>query len=417
MPGMPERRIPPFDFSRFEPPPMITRDELDLKIAHLRSVLGRHGRRAILLSCEGAMRWLTGTRHQIIDIAPDAQSPVQALVRLGSGSVEVTFVTTRIEMPRVADQVPEVFEGIPDVTVDFRQSLPPLSDADLVPDASGYGEVLGQIIRPVLGGRNGNQVRKLEWLYAMTTAVLTDTSFQLELGMNGAEVRGQAILNLAARDIECNLILVALAGQEKHFHPLYGSRYQIEDGCWVKLVAGSRYAELIVSATAMVKMGRSPSSQESRTYAALQQGAVEYADLYRSGMSERDIYREVGERFGRIERETGLAGFQPSAYFHHMGGPTSPLGNRDYLLEPAGTRKMFPWMQFAINPCDVLQFTKVELQGIVMPSGAPRMLDGSSFLPKNLGLFSEIRAEGGTEAKVANVVEVTKENLVQLLHS
>lgn len=319
----------------------------------------------------------------------------------------MTFLTTRIEMPRITDQIPEVFEGTADVSVEFRQSLPPLSDAVLMPNGSGYSEILGQIMGPLLGGRNGNQMSKLEWLYAMTTAVLTETSFQLEVGMNGAEVRGQIFRNLAARDVECNLILVALAGQEKHFHPLYGSRYRIEDGCWVKLAVGCRYAELIVSATAMVRIGRCSFPEEVRIFAALQRGAVEYADLYRSGMSESDIYREVGERFKAIERETGLTGFQPSAYFHHMGGPTSPLGNRDYLLEPGGTRRIFPWMQFAINPCDVLLFTKVELQGFVMPEGAPRMLDGSGFLPKDLGLFSEIRAEGGTEAKVANIVEVT----------
>lgn len=66
---------------------------------------------------------------------------------------------------------------------------------------------------------------------------------------------------------------------------------------------------------------------------------------------------------------------------------------------------MFPLMQFAINPCDVLQYTKVELQGIVMPQGAPRMLDGSRFVPPELGLFSEVRVQGGTVARVANIVE------------
>jgi hypothetical protein len=67
---------------------------------------------------------------------------------------------------------------------------------------------------------------------------------------------------------------------------------------------------------------------------------------------------------------------------------------------------MFPWMQFAINPCDTLQYTKVELQGIVMPEGAPLMLDGSRFVPNDLALFSEFRAEGATVAKVANVIVV-----------
>ena len=181
-------------------------------------------------------------------------------------------------------------------------------------------------------------------------------------------------------DIESNLVLVALSGQEKHFHPLYTAANRVEPGCWVKLVSGCRYAELIVSLTVMAKMGR-PSERESLVYRALQQGTLEYADLFRSGAAEAAIYEEVGRRFQRIEKATGLVGFQPSAYFHHMGGPTSPLGNRDYLLQAGGAHVMVPWTQFAINPCDVLQYTKVELQGIVTPNGAPRMLDGSRFIP------------------------------------
>jgi hypothetical protein len=398
------KAVPSFDLARFPPPLRITSEELEGKLGHLRVVLERRGFDTILLSREGAIRWLTGTRHQIIDIAPDAESPVHALVRLRPGAVEVTFLTTRIEMPRIRDQLPEVFRGVPGVSVDFRETLPP-SDGALLPGGAGYEESLAEIVRPLLGGREGNQLRKLEWLHAMTTAVLTETALRLKVGLNGAEVRGMVFSGLASQDVECNLILVALAGQEKHFHPLYDSRYRTERGCWVKLVAGARYAELIVSVTAMAKIASSPSTKESRVYAALQMGAVEYADLYRSGMSESDIYTQVGARFMRIERETELKGFQPSAYFHHMGGPTSPLGNRDYLLEPGGTRRMFPWMQFAINPCDVLQYTKVELQGIVMPEGAPLMQDGSPFVSKDLGLFSEIRAQEGTVATVANVIE------------
>ena len=384
---------------------MIDIEELQAKLGHLRAVLERQGFTMILLSREGAIRWLTGTRHQVIDIAPDAESPVHALVRLRPGAVEVIFVATRTEMPRIRDQLPEIFRGVAGVTIDFRESLPPPSNDALLPGRAGYEEAIAEIVRPILGGREGNQMRKLEWLHAMTTGVLVETAFRLKVGMNGAEVRGMVFSGLASRDVECNLILVALAGQEKHFHPLYDFRYRAPRGCWVKLVTGARYAELIVSATVMAKIASSPSKEETSVYAALQQGTVEYADLYRNGMSESDIHTEVGERFARIEKETGLKGFQPSAYFHHMGGPTSPMGNRDYLLEAGGTRRMFPWMQFAINPCDVLKYTKVELQGIVMPEGAPLMLDGSRFVPKDLRLFSEIRAQGGTVASVLNVIE------------
>jgi len=229
----------------------------------------------------------------------------------------------------------------------------------------------------------------------------------MKAGMNGAEVRGMVFEGLASCDVECNMILVALAGQEKHFHPLYDARYRAERGRWAKLVIGARYAEMIVSSTIMAKIAVAPTKEEQRVHSALQRATVEYADLYRCGMSEARIYSEVGERFMGIEQETGLQGFGKSAYFHHLGGPTSPFGNRDYLIEAGGTRQMFQWMQFAINPCDVLHFTKVELQGVVTPEGAPVILDGSRFVPKNLELFSEIHAKAGTVAAVANVVETT----------
>lgn len=404
---MREKKTPLFELSRFPPPPMTSAEELTEKIGHMRGVLERAGHDTIVLNSEGAVRWLTGIRHQVIDIAPDAESPIRVLVRLQTSSAVLTFLAARTEMPRIREQVPKVFDRVPGAELDFQESLPSLPDGALLPGHPGYSDTLGAIVRPLLGGTKGPQMGKLEWLHAMTSAVLTETAFQLKAGMTGSEVRGLVFHSLAARDVECNLILVALAGQEKHLHPLYSSEYRVEEGCWVKLVAGGRYSELIASVTVMAKIGSRLSAEEASIYRALQQSALEYADLYRSGAVESDIYREVGKRFAEIEKRCGLEGFQPSAYHHHLGGPISPLGNRDYLLQEGGTRSMFPWMQFAINPCEVLKNTKVELQGIVMPEGAPLILDGSRFVPKNLGLFSEFRAQGRTTvAAVANVVKV-----------
>lgn len=106
MPAMGEKKVPAFDLSRFPPPSMTSGEELTEKIGHLRSVLEREGHDSILLNSEGAMRWLTGTRHQVIDIAPDAESPVNALVRLRPASATLTFLTARTEMPRILDQLP-----------------------------------------------------------------------------------------------------------------------------------------------------------------------------------------------------------------------------------------------------------------------------------------------------------------------
>jgi hypothetical protein len=66
---------------------------------------------------------------------------------------------------------------------------------------------------------------------------------------------------------------------------------------------------------------------------------------------------------------------------------------------------MFPWMQFAINPVETRFSTKVELQGIVQPEGAPHMLDASRFTPPDLMTFSDVVSVHGTRAKVPDILQ------------
>ena len=386
-------------------PEPITRGELEGKLAHLTAELSRAKARGILVSQEGAMRWLTGIRHQIIDIAPDAPSPVQALVRQNRGLLDITFLTTRIEMPRARDQLPEVFAGLPGVEIAFQDTQPSLTSDILAPGMPGFAETMGRVVRPLLGGLSGDPYAKLSWLSAAVTAIMAATAHELQPGMNGAEVRALLLYNLLRRDVDCNLVLVALAGQENHYHPLWDARYRLEKDCWVKLVAGGRYAEMIVSATIMVRFGSRAPDEARRAYRALQEAAVEYADCYRNGAVEGDIYQEIGRRFDRVGQTHDIPGFGESAYAHHTGGPTSPIGNRDHLIEKGGRRAVFPWMQFAINPVEVLFNTKVEAQGIVLPEGAPHMLDGSLFTPPELMSFREVVSVNGTRAKIAEVIE------------
>lgn len=385
-------------------PALITPDEMQMKLTHLRDVLGAKKKTGILLAAEGAMRWLTGMRHQIIDITPDAESPVQALVLSSGRGTEITFLTTRIEMPRVKDQLPGVFQGVPGVRIRFAESCPKVAASVLVPGAAGYAETLGAVVRPLLGEARGNPCRKLVWLGGMTTALLAEVAHTIEPGMNGAQVRGLLFKRFADEAVESNLFLVALKGQESHFHPLYDEKYKVTKNAWIKLVAGARYAEQIVSATVMVKIGGTIPAGLQAAYAALQDGVVAYADLYRNGVAEKDIYPEVGKRFRTIEKRYGLKGWAKSAYAHHMGGPTSPLGNRDYILEKDGTRTMFPGMQFAINPVEVLGETKVELQGMVTDNGPPAMLDYSIYTPAPLLTFRDVEADGGTVCRVPNLI-------------
>jgi len=382
----------------------MTKKELQGKLDHLREVLKSHDKRGILITMEGAMRWLTGIRHQIIDIAPDAASPVNALVMIKGSRFNVTVITDRIEMPRVKDQVPAVFKGLSHVSLRLTQNMPAVGKDVLTPRLASYGAILGQIVRPVLGGSRGNAFKKLDWLANMTVALLAKSAHQLKPGMNGAQARGLLFRNFADYAVESNLFLVSLKGQENHLHPLYDERYKVKENSWIKLVTCARYIEHIFSSTVMVKLGGRISKHEHAVYHALQDGAIAYADCYRNGASEKDIYTQVGKNFRRLERQYGLKGFARSAYLHHMGGPTSPIGNRDYVLAKGGKRKMFANMQFALNPVDVFHSLKVEIQGMVTQDGPPVILDTSKYTPEALMTFRTCSAAGGTKGKVADLI-------------
>jgi hypothetical protein len=385
-------------------PEALAPDELRLKIDHLRKVLDRAGKPGVLLVQEGALRWLTGMRHQVVDIAPGAPSPVSALVVPRGSTLEITFVAAWTELPRLTARLPQVLAGEPGVRLDVRDRLPPRPEGCLVPTDPAYGEVVGAAVRPLLGGLEGNQFRKLFWLHAETHAALAEAAYGIEPGMDGEEAQVAVRTSLARRRIESNLVLVAASGQERHLHPLYDRGFRIEPDGMAKLVTGARFAELIVSASVMVSFGREPDERQALAYRALQQGALEYADCYRPGAAEQEIYEELGRRFARIEKQFDLPGFAPSAYAHHLGGPTSPLGNRDYLVEEGGSRTMFPWMQFAVNPVEVLFHAKVELQGLVLPDGAPLILDGSARIEGGRLSFSRLTASGGTTGLVPDVI-------------
>ena len=131
---------------------------------------------------------------------------------------------------------------------------------------------------------------------------------------------------------------------------------------------------------------------------------MEYADCYRNGATEGEIYEEIGGCFKRVARQFGLRGFGKNAYAHHPGGPVSPMGNRDYLLEAGSKRKVFPWMRFAINPVDLLSNLKVEIEGIATEQGGPIILDESKYTPSRLMTYSEITTNRGTTGKVADLI-------------
>jgi hypothetical protein len=379
-------------------PPALSAEEIRLKLGLLAEVLSENKYDAVVFSSEGSMRWLTGLKHQLGDIAPSAPSPVQALVHgTDSGRAKIIFVSKPFEMPRLKDEIPRIFNLLPEVQYGFAEQMLPLTERTLTADDADYPAVMDRVVRPLPGGTDGDSYEKLQWLSRTSMRVLGETARQFKEGMDGLTVRGMVLNNLARHGIDANLVLIALAGQETHLHPIASAQYRIQKGWWIKLVIGARYAEHIVSQTLMVKPGGKISERETEVYHALQQAALEVADLYREGAPESDIYQGMIDRFEQVEKESGLKGFAKSATLHHPGGGTSPLGNRDRMIDPSGTRVCEPWTQFAINPVDALLGLKVELQGVIQPDGAPPLiLDLHSEAPDIP--FRKMISRGGTEA-------------------
>jgi hypothetical protein len=392
--------------SAYVPPPFMTAEELRLKLTHLSTVLSKGGYDAVLLNSEGALRWLTGIKHQLIEIAPIAVSPVQAMVRICSGGgFQITFVSKPYELPRLRDEIPVVFQAVPEVQVSFSQTVPVCCGALLTSEKDEYAAVLDRIVRPVLGGLTGNSFSKVSWLSKTSMQALGSTARQLKCGMRGLEVRGLLLHELARRGVDANLVLIALSGQEKHLHPVASDCYKVEPGRWMKLVAGARYAEHIVSQTLMVNCGGTVTAKEQSVYCALQQAALEYADLYRQGAVEFRMHSEMQERFKLVGERAGLAGFAGSAVLHHPGGGTSPLGNRDRMIDPSGNRTFDAWTQFAINPVDALLGMKVELQGLVMPDVAAPMIFDMGLADAGVP-FRTVTASGGTSAVLPDLMVI-----------
>lgn len=386
-------------------PPVITPAEIRLKLGHLCSIVAQRGYDAVKLESEGAMRWLTGRKHQVADIAPAAPSPVNALIKVNSDdSIHITFTTKPFEMPRVRDEIIPFFENVENVNCELSESTPSEHGQTLYPYDDDYREILDAVVRPLLGEAEANPYCKLEWLSKTSMLAMAETALSLTTGMTGLQVRALLLQRLALYGIDANLTLIALAGQHQHLHPIAADDYKVAEDCWLKLVTGSRFAEHIVSQSLMVKLGGTVTDEETAVYHALQDAAVEYADCYREGESESKIHSDMMERFKKIEKLYELDGFAESATLHHPGGGTSPLGNRDRLLNPNGNLILDAWTQFAINPVDVIKDFKVELQGVVQPNGKPPLLLNMDEYAQEKIPFRSVKSTGGSSVALPELV-------------
>jgi len=190
---------------------------------------------------------------------------------------------------------------------------------------------------------------------------------------------------------------------ERHLHPVYNERSFVEAGCMVKLVVGARYGEMFHSASQLVKFAAEPTEFEKRVHFGLQDTALGYADAFREGQTEGELYNALAEVFKTAAKKHGLPGFEGSAYLHHPGGPLSPLGNREFIISKDGKRKIIPYAQFAVNPVDCLAFLKFELQGMVQPHSQPLIFDEFSQVNRDKNCF-DIREFYGRQLKLPTIL-------------
>lgn len=358
-------------------PETITESEFSAKINHLKQVLATHGYDRMLLQTEGSMRWLTGLRHQVVDINPNATTTVQALIDTRSSMPEIIFHSEPWEEARVRDIMKSTIFDLCDTRVSYGGPAVLESDTrTLLPNDTRYGEIEREIVSPLVQGLQGNQWEKLLWLVGESRQALMQIGSSLHSGLTGWDVRTRIFQAYHQRHLELNLVMVGLPASRTHLHPVVMDDAPVLDGSIVKLVVGARYADMFHSASQLVKIGlEPPADHEYLVHEALQAAALDYADQFQADVDEATLYESLGPIFSHTAVKYGLPGFERSAYQHHAGGPLSPLGNRDFVIGKTGWRTLLPYAQFSINPVDSLEYLKFELQGVVMPSGPPVVLD------------------------------------------
>ncbi len=357
-------------------PKPITKAEFCAKLEHLKKVLKKHNFRAIYLQSEGAMRWLTGMRHQVVDIAPHTPTTVQALVKI-EPEFSITFLSDPWESGRIHDFMEQGIWKECAVSVYYSRTLDDnlQSASILTPSHPDYVELERAIVSPLAEGLIGNQWDKLIWLIRESRQALLEIAAQVQVGMTGWQLRTLVYETYHRRHLELNLVMLGLSGMKTHLHPVIEDASYVKEGAIIKLVIGARYFDMFHSASQLVKIGQEPTQRELLVHEALQKATLKYASLFRAGAIESDLYAALGPIFHRVEQDYKLPGFAKSAYLHHPGGPLSPLGNRDFVISQQGSRIIYPYAQFSVNPVDALEYLKFELQGVALPEGPPLLCD------------------------------------------
>ena len=362
-------------------PPSITENEFLTKLAHVKQVLINNESTAIYLHSEGALRWLTGVRHQVIDIHPCDATTLSVIIKVEKNSYIISFYSEQWEQNRLKDIVRAPIFQLEGITTTIQPLNALLLDQSIInPHTENYREIEREIVSPLCEGLNGNQYKKLEFLITSSREALLEIGHKLTIGMNGWNLRSLVYETYHNKHIELNQVVLSLHGMHGYQHPMVQDDSLIKKGDVIKIVTGSRYYDMIHSATQLVKIDSPVSEREHTIYEALQQMSITYASQFTTNKTEKELYASLTQIAQHIEKEYNIPHFSESAHIHHAGGPISPLGNRDFVITKNGMKKLLPYAQFSINPVDSILNLKCELQGIVIPHDLPIILDEFSHI-------------------------------------
>ena len=391
-----------------ERPPYFTTEEAAWKVEKLRQSLAAQDVKKIIFTAEGAVRWLTGLRNQIVAIGAAAASPVHVCASLVDGKLVLAMITNRIEMCRLQDEINTHAAFFEKAGARVELVLTDAFDRSGAcdPQSGAFSALCEELFLSGTLSENSNYFPKLRYANEMTLALLIEVAYQVEPGMDGMEVFGVLSSLFYRHHMESNLFLIGLSGQEGHLHPLYNEKYKVKKEKWFKLVAGGRDGEHIASQTVLVNIGGGMNAAEVGRYQALQQATAEYADCYRPGITEAQLFDAVGETFARVGLAEGIGGFREVGYHHHLGGPTSPLGNRDYVITKGGAHTIRKFQSFAINPVDPVTNFKVEAQGITGrdATDAPLLFALDKQDKKHAATFRCVETSRGTKHQIIDPI-------------
>lgn len=341
--------------------------QFETKLTRLRAWMADHDYGTVVLSRLENLAWL--------GCGADLRVPVATELGCGSFVVtreRVTFVTTNIEVQRVADEelggLPLAVEGAAwhedgAAALQRRLSAP---EGRLAADTPGGGRELVNLA-PLRAPLLPEEIAAYRALGADHGAAMGQVAADLRPGETEFALAGRLAAALLARGITPTVLLVAADERLAAYrHPLPTAKAVQRV---VLLVAAGRRRGLICSVSRMVHFGPPSDDLRARHAACCAVDAALIANT-RPGAA-------VGAIFGAAQAAYAAGGYPEEWRYHHQGGPTGYVG-REYRATAQTKDCVYPWQAFAWNPS--IAGTKSEDTILAGPDG-PEILSASPDWP------------------------------------